>query len=84
MFKAICTKYIPATNTKGARIKAYDMDGNSATVSYDYSSNHEIRHLNAAQVLCRKMGWSGELAGGGIKGGYAFVFVEGIPAEVSP
>lgn len=79
MYKAITVKYLPPTNTKGSRLKAYDMDGNSATVSYDHGQSKELRYTDAARVLCRKMGWEGELAGGGVRNGYVFVFVEGQP-----
>lgn len=73
--KAITTKYFGPGNVKGARIKAYDEDGNQATISYPYELSGEDCHRAAADALCRKMGWEGKLAGGGIKGGYVFVFV---------
>lgn len=83
--QAILTKYLGATNNKPARIKAWNADGKSAIVSLSFcedraeennwKSGDESTHRAAAEYLCTKMGWKGELKGGGIKGGYAFVFV---------
>jgi len=74
--KAILTKYIGPTDFRGARIKAWDMDGNSVTVSYPYEMNQEERHRFAANALRLKMKWHADIVGGAIKGGYAFVFVK--------
>jgi hypothetical protein len=78
--KAILTKYLGPTNTKPSRVKAYDTDNNSVTVSFSYpgcdSANDYENHKRAAIHLCRKMKWSEDLIGGGIKDGYAFVFKE--------
>lgn len=74
--KAICTRYLGPTNTRGARIKAYDEDGNSIVVGYPHHiSGNERIHRTAVDALCSKMGWTGRLIGGHIKGGWAFVFV---------
>jgi hypothetical protein len=76
--KAISTKYLPCTNSRGARIKAFDMDGNSVTVSYDHALSGEDVHRVAAETLRDKMHWKGELIGGAVKGGsYVFVFDAG-------
>ena len=72
--KAITTKYLAPTNFKGARIKAYDLDGNQVTIRYDYSLNNELAHRKAAFALCKKMNWETNLVDGTIKGGYVFVF----------
>jgi hypothetical protein len=74
--KAISTKYLPCTNYRGTRIKAFDMDGNSVVVSYDHALSGEDVHRVAAEALRDKMKWKGELVAGAIKGGYAFVFKE--------
>jgi len=74
--KAILTKYIGPTLHRGSRIKAYDEDGNSITIPFDYGLNQGQRHKKAAIALCKKMGWAGEMVGGGIKNGYAFCFVD--------
>jgi hypothetical protein len=77
---AILTKYIPATNNKGSRIKAYTV-GQSTTIAYDYALDEYTLHLKAAQHLCHKMQWYAPLVGGSIKGGYAFVFIEPAMAQ---
>lgn len=76
--KAITTKFIGPTNTRGSRVKACDMDGNCAVVPYEYASNPEEAHQAAAEALKRKMNWTGKLTGGAIKSGYAFVFVDAV------
>lgn len=72
--KAITTKFMSVTNTKGARIKAMDEDGNSLMIGYSYEYRGERAHWEAAKAMCEKMGWHRELIAGGIKGGYVFVF----------
>jgi hypothetical protein len=74
--KAIQTKYLSCTNNRGSRIKAYDSDGNSVTISYPYELSGQAVHEKAAQALCAKMNWTGKLQGGAINKGYVFVFVE--------
>jgi len=74
--KAILTKYLNPTNTRGARIRASDSDGNAVTIGYPHELSGEDVHRKAAEDLRDKMGWKGELVGGAIKGGYAFVFVD--------
>ena len=55
---AIHTKFIPATDTRGARIKAYTAKhgckGFSATVPVDHSLSYEVRHFEAVKELVRK------------------------------
>jgi hypothetical protein len=73
--QAITTKYLSATNTKSSRIKAASGDGkNSITVGYDYALSEYDLRLSAAKALCAKLNISGDLIGGGVKTGYAFVF----------
>ena len=74
--KAILTKYHGPTNVRGARIIASDMDGNRAIIGYPHQLSQEDAHRFAAKVLRDKMGWQGRMIGGGIRGGYAFVFVD--------
>lgn len=73
--KAIVTKHLGPTNTKGARIKASAADGNQIIVPMDYEVSNEEAHLGAAYALCAKMNWLGYLAQGGLKNGYVHVFV---------
>lgn len=79
--KAILTKIIPCTNTKPTRIKAYTEGGNQIMISWDHADGFGKRtqgqaHLFAARKLCDKMGWTGELIGGGTPDGYCFVFAQ--------
>lgn len=73
--KAIETRYLGPTNCRGSRIVAFDEDGNRVTLSYDDALSGEDMHRKAANTLCQKMGWTGDLAAGGTKRGYVFVFV---------
>lgn len=77
--QAIETKYLPATNTRGSRIKATAWVG-SITVPYDYGLNADDNHKAAADALIAKYQWQGTFAqGGNAKGdGYYFVNVEGL------
>lgn len=68
--KAIYTKVLPATNTKPRKVKAYDLDGNTITISYDDQDTYK----QAAIALCEKMNWHGTLTGGSVKDGHVFVF----------
>ena len=77
IMKAIKTKYLPATDRRGSRIKASDSDGNSITVSYDSRWDSYRNHELAALDLCIKMKWSGRLIGGEFKNDMYWVFVEG-------
>jgi hypothetical protein len=58
MSLAIHTKYIGATNTRGARIKATcTIDKNTkwtASVSFEYGADSETRHALAAKALLVK------------------------------
>jgi len=72
--KAIRTKYLGPTNTRGARILATDDDGNRTTIPYPYQLSGELVHRQAALALCRKLGWAGELTAGGLGNGYVYVW----------
>ena len=72
--KAIETRYLGPTNTKGARIVAHDMDNNRIVVDYTATLTLIKSYRAAAEALRDKMGWRGELVGGATKRGYTFVF----------
>jgi len=74
MTQAIETKFLPATNTKGARVKATAWAG-SITLPYDYALNTDDMHRAAAEALAVKLNWKGDwLQGGNAKAdGYVFV-----------
>ena len=72
--KAIITKYLGATNTKGSRIKASDGGRNSVTIPYPHELDSEDAHRKAAEALRDKMGWKGKLIAGWVKNDCVFVF----------
>jgi hypothetical protein len=80
--KAIVTKFVGPTNTKGSKIIASDMDGNQISVPYDDSLNSDKMHDKAAIALCHKMQWGGMLASGSLKNGYVYVFLTHIHGEI--
>ena len=49
--RAIVTKFLPATNTKGSRIKATAECIGSVTVGYDHSLSSEANHRMAMRTL---------------------------------
>ena len=72
--KAIETRYAGPTDTRGSRIIATDSDGNRAVISYPHELSGEAVHRAAADALCTKMHWAGQMVGGCTKRGYVFVF----------
>ncbi len=48
--QAILTKYLPATNTRGSRIKAM-CDRGAITISYPHELNGDACHIAAARAL---------------------------------
>lgn len=72
--KAITTKYLGPTNHCGARIKASDGDGNSATLRFRSEWTDGQNHKQAAIALCNELGWTGTLHAGHINNGMVFVF----------
>ena len=87
--QAIETKYIPATNTRGSRIKA-ECERGSITIDYPHELSGDAVHIAAADALVAKFvkedaerygtdrnPWSKPRVCGGLKNGhYAHVFVE--------
>ena len=69
---AIWTKYLPATNTRGARVQARAEGVASLTISYWADDN---AHVAAALALARREGWTGTLIEGGRPDGKGDVFV---------
>lgn len=49
--QAIHTKYIPATDRRGARIKAYTSDKRSVWLPVDYELSDVMRHFHVAAKL---------------------------------
>jgi hypothetical protein len=74
--KAIETKYLSATNTRGSRIKA-TAGGMSAIVPYDHSKSDVYVHFEAVKGLVEKHGLAWDVSRmvyGGTEGGYVFCF----------
>lgn len=69
--KAIRTKYIGATNFKPSRIVAESGEkGQRVIASFgSLNSSDNVAHGMMARRLCDKMGWKGELIGGGFPDG---------------
>ncbi len=74
--QAIRTVFLPATNSRGDRIKATAQAGN-LTVSWNYGLGQAENHAVAALRLRYKLGWLGDLASGQLPdGSYAHVFIK--------
>ncbi len=72
--QAITTKYHGPGNSRGARISATSASGQRIYISYPYDLSDIHVHAKAALALCAKLGWEGDLFGGGSQDGYVFVF----------
>lgn len=77
---AIETKYLPATNTRGSRIKAFTCNGKSASVPYNHELSTEANHYAAVRNLV-DLGLISvtytmleNMRFGGTKSGYVFCF----------
>jgi hypothetical protein len=83
---AIHTKYYPATNFKGSRIKAYTTTKKTAVISYPHEFSHEQCHFQAVKALIKKhnLDWKtedmrfGDSADGR---GYVFCFADSVVGE---
>lgn len=81
MTLAITTRIIPATNTKPMRVVAENANGHRITLSWDSLPDGNVvsQHWIAAKELRDKLDWPNlPMTAGGIKGGYAFVYVDEI------
>jgi hypothetical protein len=70
--KAIWTKYIPASESRGARVRAEAEGVKPLTLSFWADDN---AHAAAALALARREGWKGTLIEGGRPDGKGDVFV---------
>ena len=70
----ITTKFIPPTNSRGARVKATCQCG-SITVPWVYSLDCDRNHINAMKALIEKTGiqWGDKWTIGANNVGYVFV-----------
>lgn len=83
---AIQTKYIPASNVKGSRIKAWTcgFNGRSVTISFPHEYSHEQCHFQAVKALAAKCGENWDLSDmryGYTDRGYVFCFADSIVKE---
>lgn len=74
--QAIVTKYRGPTNTKPSKIIATSASGLRISMPYRHDLTTDDAHRLAAQALADKYGWTGDMVAGGLKDGYAFVFVD--------
>ena len=85
--QAIQTKYLPATNTKQSRIKAFCNAG-SITIGYPHEHDEARAHYSAAQALIVQLKWTGphygQLHQGSLPGnaGYCHVMVKGAEPSI--
>jgi len=56
--RAIITKYLGPSDTKGSRIKASVDDLPSVTIHYDDALSSEQNHVAAAVALLDRLGWA--------------------------
>jgi hypothetical protein len=78
---AIETKFLPTTNCKGSRIKAFTSNGHSATIPYPHEFTGHVCHFEAVKALAKKckVDWDLEnMRYGGTKDGYVFCFADSI------
>jgi hypothetical protein len=78
---AIETKFLPVTNCKGSRIKAFTCNGHSATIPYPHEFTGHVCHFQAVKALAKKCKTHWELDKmryGGTKDGYVFCFADSI------
>jgi hypothetical protein len=81
---AIQTKYIPASNTKASRIKAWTCNGHSVTIPFPHEYSHEQCHFQAVKALAAKCKTEWDLSDmryGGTDNGYVFCFAHSIVKE---
>ena len=82
--QAIETKYLPATNTLGSRIKATSASGKSIVRPYPHGlPEGENAHWCVAHELAESLGWAGNWTGGITRDGYVFVRESGVTWKVS-
>jgi len=76
--KAIQTRYMPATNTRGSRIRAFAEGVKPLSIPYPHELSGSAVHAAAAVALCKRMGWSGTLVSGGLpdQSGEVFCFMQ--------
>ena len=74
MRQAIETKFLPWTNHRPSRVKAFCQAG-SVTMSWDHNLNVDNNHIAAAKALAQRLGWDGIWYGGSSPSGKGSVFI---------
>jgi hypothetical protein len=82
--KAIQTKFVGPSETRGARVKAW-VKGSSSTIPWDHGLEVVDNHAAAAWALAASLSWSGRLVEGTLPDeSMAWVFVDGgVSVEVA-
>lgn len=81
--QSITTKYIPATNFRGSRVKATTASGQSIILSWADNLDTEENHDRAAIALCRKMKWTPcKLVSGSSKVGNVYVIIHAFNHDI--
>lgn len=75
--KAIQVKYLPCTNHKPSRWKAFAEGGLQVTLSYDHALNASDNAKRAAEALISKMQWRSHITGEGVLPNQDYVFTIG-------
>lgn len=77
---SIQTAYVPATNTRGTRIKVWAGDRPAKIYTRESlkAQGDEQRAFEAVQRYCKDCGfkWTGDMVCGGTREGYVFVFTK--------
>ena len=83
--KAIQTKFIGPSETRGARVKAW-IENIPVVLPWDHALEVVDNHGAAARKLAERLRWNGRLVGGTLPDeSMAWVFVDGSPSvEVQP
>lgn len=82
MRQAIITKYLGATNYRGARVKATAAGRATITIPWDDALDVDPNHAAAARALALRMGWLGVWVVGGANVGNVYVNIGPIAASI--
>ena len=78
ILQSITTKFLPATNTRGSRVKAVAASGKQLLMAYDHGLNSDENHFQVARTLAEKLGWMDggfELVAGGYDKGMHCILI---------
>lgn len=76
IFKTIQTKYLPTTNKKPSRVKAW-CEAGSLILSWDHGLSTEQMHARVARQLQSKLGWGElKLIGAALPNSKGYIFIQ--------